>query len=413
MGTYSRLFAMVICLSLIALTNAFGQAGIDDSQMRESTAVRIMKAHDIEIDWRNISLLEITDIEMRLNTVERIKRDHGISFDWSKKSLLELTDAEARLNAVKRIKRDHEVAFDWQKTSLLQLVDAESRMNTAKRIGSATKKAVNWQEHSLEDLLRMESGLSQTSTNSNTVKISFDVLFPPTNQRAMGIHKLTQAEKQELHKHVETLLIAVVQAGAQQSVPQATAQQQLRAPAQQGSVIESKVDGEFEGWEGETIVKLMNGQIWQQSEYHYHYHYAFMPEVLIFKSGSGYKMKVQGIDKAVGVRLIAATRNETPQQIESSENTPQAGGSAVRSKAYVGVGGKHWVKKNIDGGTYIVLEDGTLWAIDPFDKIDAMLWLPISNITVIESSSGSPSYDYLLINTDDGEKAHAKYMGEQ
>jgi hypothetical protein len=66
-------------------------------------------------------------------------------------------------------------------------------------------------------------------------------------------------------------------------------------------VIESSIDGDFEGFEGETIIKLMNGQIWQQTEYYYHYHYAFMPKVLIYKSGSGYKMKVDGVDKAVGV----------------------------------------------------------------------------------------------------------------
>ena len=70
------------------------------------------------------------------------------------------------------------------------------------------------------------------------------------------------------------------------------------------SVIESQIDGDFEGWEGETIVKLMNGQIWQQSEYHYHYHYAFMPKVLIFRSGGAYKMKVDGIEKAVGVKRL-------------------------------------------------------------------------------------------------------------
>ena len=216
MGTYSRLFAMVICLSLIALTNAFGQAEIDDSQMRESAAARIMKAHDIEIDWRNTSLLEITNIEMRLNTVERIKREHGISFDWRKKSLLELTDAEARLNAVERIKREHGVTFDWEKTSLLQLTDAEARMNTARRISTATSKPLDWTKHSLEDLSRMESGLSQASTNPGTVTLSFDVLFPPANQNAMGLHKLTQAEREELRKHVETLLITVVQASTQQ-----------------------------------------------------------------------------------------------------------------------------------------------------------------------------------------------------
>ena len=67
------------------------------------------------------------------------------------------------------------------------------------------------------------------------------------------------------------------------------------------AVIETQIDGDFEGWEGETIVKLMNGQIWQQSEYYYHYHYAFMPKVFIYRSGGGYKMKIDGIEKSVGV----------------------------------------------------------------------------------------------------------------
>ena len=58
--------------------------------------------------------------------------------------------------------------------------------------------------------------------------------------------------------------------------------------------------------------------------------------------------------------------------------------------AYAGGGGGHWVQKNVDSGTYMILEDGSLWQIDPIDKIDAMLWLPISEITVVESTSGSP-----------------------
>ena len=68
-----------------------------------------------------------------------------------------------------------------------------------------------------------------------------------------------------------------------------------------GEVVESQIDGDFEGFEGETIIKLMNGQIWQQSEYWYHYHYSFMPKVLIYKQGDMYKMKVDGVDKSVGV----------------------------------------------------------------------------------------------------------------
>jgi len=53
------------------------------------------------------------------------------------------------------------------------------------------------------------------------------------------------------------------------------------------SAVESHIDGDFNGWEGETIYKLDNGEIWQQSTYHYHYGYAYRPEVVIFKSTSG------------------------------------------------------------------------------------------------------------------------------
>ena len=70
------------------------------------------------------------------------------------------------------------------------------------------------------------------------------------------------------------------------------------------AVIESKVDGSFEGWDGETIVKLANGQIWQQPEYHYEYDYAYRPEVLVFKSRLGYKMWVEGIDEPVRVQRL-------------------------------------------------------------------------------------------------------------
>jgi hypothetical protein len=66
-------------------------------------------------------------------------------------------------------------------------------------------------------------------------------------------------------------------------------------------VIESHIDGEFHGWEGETIFKLTNGQIWQQSSYAYVYEYAYQPEVLIYRSGARFKMRVEGVDDAIEV----------------------------------------------------------------------------------------------------------------
>jgi hypothetical protein len=71
-----------------------------------------------------------------------------------------------------------------------------------------------------------------------------------------------------------------------------------------GQYLETRIDGEFNGFEGETILKLANGQIWQQSEYWYHYHYAYSPQVIIFQTNGQYKIQVDGVDKSVGVTRL-------------------------------------------------------------------------------------------------------------
>jgi outer membrane murein-binding lipoprotein Lpp len=68
--------------------------------------------------------------------------------------------------------------------------------------------------------------------------------------------------------------------------------------------IESQIDGDFNGWDGETIIKLTNGQIWQQTEYYYYYSYSFMPHVIVYRASGGYKMKIEGIEKAVRVEQL-------------------------------------------------------------------------------------------------------------
>lgn len=70
------------------------------------------------------------------------------------------------------------------------------------------------------------------------------------------------------------------------------------------TVIESSIDGEFTGWDGDTIFKLQNGQIWQQSSFSYKYTYKYSPKVLIYKSGLGYKMKVDGVDGEISVKRL-------------------------------------------------------------------------------------------------------------
>lgn len=69
--------------------------------------------------------------------------------------------------------------------------------------------------------------------------------------------------------------------------------------------IETQVDGSFNGWTGETVYKLRNGQIWQQASYHYHYHYAYAPDVTIYSTEAGCSIRVaDDDDEAVSVRRL-------------------------------------------------------------------------------------------------------------
>lgn len=79
--------------------------------------------------------------------------------------------------------------------------------------------------------------------------------------------------------------------------------------------------------------------------------------------------------------------------------------------AYAGAGSGHWVTEKTDDGAVVILEDGSVWQIDPMDRLDTMLWLPTSDITVIETDDSPMSY--VLVNTDDREKAGACLLGSK
>jgi hypothetical protein len=68
--------------------------------------------------------------------------------------------------------------------------------------------------------------------------------------------------------------------------------------------IESAITGEVHGWDGETIFKLDNGQIWQQAEYDYTYFYEYHPDVTIYQTRAGCRMKVEDEDETIVVKRI-------------------------------------------------------------------------------------------------------------
>lgn len=73
---------------------------------------------------------------------------------------------------------------------------------------------------------------------------------------------------------------------------------------QQSDLIESQIDGNFEGWSGDTIFKLTNGQIWQQISYSYTYTYKFMPKVMIIPVNGGYELQVEDMDQRIRVSKL-------------------------------------------------------------------------------------------------------------
>ena len=84
----------------------------------------------------------------------------------------------------------------------------------------------------------------------------------------------------------------------------------------------SKIDGEFTGVGGETILKLKNGTIWQQSHYKYFYKYAFNPSCIAYYY-NGWKINILG--KTVKVRKLSGNNStgnySNNYQNQTSDNT--------------------------------------------------------------------------------------------
>ncbi len=111
--------------------------------------------------------------------------------------------------------------------------------------------------------------------------LSLDKILSKKEQSEIGVQKLSEIEKERLSILLIEKFLSGYEKGKKDGIKQAA---KTVVPRQAPSdVIESQIDGDFEGWEGETNVKLINGQIWQQTEYYYLYHYPFMPEVMIYK----------------------------------------------------------------------------------------------------------------------------------
>jgi hypothetical protein len=69
-------------------------------------------------------------------------------------------------------------------------------------------------------------------------------------------------------------------------------------------LVDSVIVSDFDGWDGNTLFELQNGQIWQQVGPGIETHVAVRPRALIFRAGAGPEMHVDGVDSNVRVEQL-------------------------------------------------------------------------------------------------------------
>ncbi len=118
-----------------------------------------------------------------------------------------------------------------------------------------------------------------------------------------GVSGLSVAQHQALNTWLNHYTETVLKVAATQNPkPEPTRPTNVRSDC--APAVESTISGDFNGWEGDTIFKLDNGQIWEQDEYDYMYSYSYRPDITIYQTTAGCRMKVEDEDETIIVKRI-------------------------------------------------------------------------------------------------------------
>jgi len=128
-----------------------------------------------------------------------------------------------------------------------------------------------------------------------------DQVMTQQEMRETGIANLGPAQRQAFDAWLNRYTLRILKATSE---PEPTSSRAFSGRSSCSPSIESTISGEIEGWDGETIFKFDNGQIWQQAEYDYTYFYAYRPEVTIYQTSSGCRMKVEDETETILVKRI-------------------------------------------------------------------------------------------------------------
>jgi hypothetical protein len=139
---------------------------------------------------------------------------------------------------------------------------------------------------------------------NSTLKI--EQFMTPQELQQTGVSLLSPQQREALNRWLfsYTMRVAAAAASVEPKQPNARTPSARATGSYCAPAIESTISGEFKGWSGDTIFKLDNGQIWQQAEYEYTYSYAYRPNVTIYQTSSGCRMKVEDKEETILVRRI-------------------------------------------------------------------------------------------------------------
>ena len=113
----------------------------------------------------------------------------------------------------------------------------------------------------------------------------------PADYDAAGLQKLDPAERAKLDEFIRNYVARSNEQVATAAVDKAVKEKKVQAP----EVIESRIVGPFNGYNGRTVFTLENGQRWAQSQRDSAYFPTIdSPPVVIVKSGFGYRMHIAG-----------------------------------------------------------------------------------------------------------------------
>jgi hypothetical protein len=117
---------------------------------------------------------------------------------------------------------------------------------------------------------------------------------------AAGLDKLTPKEIDALN---DWLVRFTAKDAPELQHENAAVKEEIKRVEQEG--IRSRIVGEFRGWDGDTVFRLENGQVWKQRIRGRWFYRATAPEVELKKNFLGFwEMRIVEANRAVGVTRI-------------------------------------------------------------------------------------------------------------